>query len=306
MFSKSPIMKLEIFYTKPDRPKKKIISKYSREPEVFKKASRKNLLLFFFKSKLNWIQFCFAFCKLDGTPRNALISPRILDWLVTWARSLLQNTSKQTIIVVKRTIAASTSMLVLGSRSSHSDSSELFVSLMGSMRWGKKENTVRTQAALAREWGELKRSMNNGKPGREKPGAVRWVRAPWGGMLFPGRAAHLPGNSNGSSQMKHERCQISAVVLCEAGLFRRGWGRQYNFFSPRRTLERVLTVPIFLRKTQVDNTHYNNITHQQSNFHCPEADLFLWGPKTKKTDHIISRWGTTRICRSLESGSSLS
>ena len=170
MFSKSPIMMLEIFYTKPNLPRKEIISKHSREPEVFKKASRK---FFFFKSKLNWIQFCFVFYKLDGTPRNALISPCILDWLVTSARSLLQNTSKQTIIVVKRTtIAASTSMLVLGSRSSHSYSSELFVSLMGSMRWGKKENTVRTQAALAREWGELKRSMNNGKPGREKPGAV--------------------------------------------------------------------------------------------------------------------------------------
>lgn len=248
MFSKSPIMMLEIFYTKPDRPKKKIISKHSREPEVFKKASRKSFF-FFFKSKLNWIQFCFVFYKLDGIPRNALISPCILDWLVTWARSLLQNTSKQTIIVVKRTIAASTSMLVLGSRSSHSDSSELFVSLMGSMRWGKKENTVRTQAALAREWGELKRSMNNGKPGREKPGAVRCVRATSGGsMLFPGRAAHLPGNSNGSSQMKHECCQISAVVFCEAGLPRRGWGRHNNFFSPRRTLERVLTVPTFLRR----------------------------------------------------------
>ena len=123
------------------------------------------------------------------------------------------------------------------------------VSLMGSMRWGKKENTVRTQAALAREWGELKRSMNNGKPGREKPGAVRCVRATSGGsMLFPGRAAHLPGNSNGSSQMKHECCQISAVVFCEAGLPRRGWGRHNNFFSPRRTLERVLTVPTFLRR----------------------------------------------------------
>lgn len=134
----------------------------------------------------------------------------------------------------------------------------------------------------------------------------RWVRATWGGsVLFPGRAAHLPGNSNGSSQMKHECCLISAGVFCEAGLPRRGWGRQCNFFSPRRTLEWVLTVLIFLRKTQVDNTHYHNITYQQSNFHCPEADLF-WGPKTKKRDHIISRWGTTRICRSLESGSSLS
>lgn len=152
-------------------PKKKIISKHSREPEVFKKASRKSF--FFFFLNLNWIQFCFLFYKLDGTPRNALISPRILDWLVTWARSLLQNTPKQTIIVVKRTtIAASTSMLVLGSRSSHSDSSELFVSLTGSMRWGKKENTVRTRAALARERGELQRSVNNGKVGREKPGAV--------------------------------------------------------------------------------------------------------------------------------------
>lgn len=46
MFSKSPIMMLEIFYTKPDRPKKKIISKHSREPEVFKKASRKSFFFF--------------------------------------------------------------------------------------------------------------------------------------------------------------------------------------------------------------------------------------------------------------------
>lgn len=36
--------------------------------------------------------------------------------------------------------------------------------------------------------------------------------------------------------------------------------------------------------------HQNTIKHQQSNFHCPEADLFR-GPKVKKTDHIVSRWG---------------
>ena len=38
---------------------------------------------------------------------------------------------------------------------------------------GKKENIVRTQAALAREQGELERSTDNGKSGREKRGAVK-------------------------------------------------------------------------------------------------------------------------------------
>lgn len=43
----------------------------------------------------------------------------------------------------------STSMLVLGSRSSHSDSSELFVSLCGSMK-RKKENK-RLEEGLVRQ-----------------------------------------------------------------------------------------------------------------------------------------------------------
>lgn len=34
MFSKFPVTKLAIFYTKPNLPKKKTLSKHSREPEV--------------------------------------------------------------------------------------------------------------------------------------------------------------------------------------------------------------------------------------------------------------------------------
>lgn len=48
-----------------------------------------------------------------------------------------------------RRMIVSTSMLVLGSRSSHSDSSELFVSLFGSMK-RKKENK-RLEERLVRQ-----------------------------------------------------------------------------------------------------------------------------------------------------------
>ena len=126
-------MKLDSFYTKPNLPKRKILSKSSRKPEVLKKTSRKSFL-----SKPNLIKL-FCFFKWNRIPRAALTAQLIFDRLVTLARSLLQNTSEKTISVGKRTtIAASTSMLVLGSRSSHSDSSELFVSLMGSMRKGEE------------------------------------------------------------------------------------------------------------------------------------------------------------------------
>ena len=81
MFSKFPITMLDIFYTKPNLPKKKILSKHSREPEVLNNAPRKSFL-----SESNWIKFCFVFCKLDGTPRDALISQCIFDWLVTFSK----------------------------------------------------------------------------------------------------------------------------------------------------------------------------------------------------------------------------
>lgn len=90
------------------------------------------------------------------------------------------------------------------------------------MRKGERENTVRTQAAFARERGERQRSAGNGQPGRGKPGWGVVAKAAACSCQEPRlgawAAAHPTGTSNGSNRMEHESCRIETVVFGEAGL----------------------------------------------------------------------------------------
>lgn len=71
---------------------------------------------------------------------------------------VFQNRHMSMEIIMTRMIV-STSMLVLGSRSSHSDSSELFVSLFGSMK--RKKKNKRLVERLVRQ-GKQHRSCEHG------------------------------------------------------------------------------------------------------------------------------------------------
>lgn len=92
-------------------------------------------------------------------PTSSPFNKGISKWAHTLGNNNNINNKKITRMIV------STSMLVLGSRSSHSDSSELFVSLCGSMK-RKKENK-RLEERLVRQ----------GRAAQELWAAWKWVTA---------------------------------------------------------------------------------------------------------------------------------
>lgn len=93
----------------------------------------------------------------------------------------------------------STSMLVLGSRSSHSDSSELFVSLFGSMK-RKKENK-RLEERLVRQ----------GRAAQELWAAWKWVTLQK--MLIKTQTKPKPTTEQGKQRQRHAFAKEEAMIL---------------------------------------------------------------------------------------------
>jgi len=93
----------------------------------------------------------------------------------------------------------STSMLVLGSRSSHSDSSELFVSLFGSMK-RKKENK-RLEERLVRQGGAAQELW------------AAWEWATVRKMLLKKQTKPKPTANRGKQRQRHAFAREAAVIL---------------------------------------------------------------------------------------------